>query len=114
MVAGELSPSALIWLFGDRAVEDDREANGRFLPPSTRWKGDRVARMMEVARGQVTSARDEERLEEHLLHGVGGDPGAMRAVLDALRRVGTHGENQAALADAIYVMVQKRPPPRTP
>jgi hypothetical protein len=38
----------------------------------------------------------------------------MRAVLDALRRVGTHGENQAALADAIYVMVQKRPPPRTP
>jgi hypothetical protein len=64
MVAGELSPSALIWLFGDRAVEDDREANGRFLPPSTRWKGDRVARMMEVARGQVTSARDVERLEE--------------------------------------------------
>jgi len=53
-------------------------------------------------------------MDQHLLHGVGGDPGAMRAVLDALRRVGTHGENQAALADAIYVMVQKRPPPRTP
>jgi hypothetical protein len=52
-------------------------------------------------------------LEQHIEAGL-PDGAARGWFLTALRNIGTHGENTNALADAIYVMVSKRPPPQAP
>ena len=52
-------------------------------------------------------------LEQNIAAGV-PDGAARGFLLGALRNIGTHGENTNALADAIYVMVSKRPPPQVP
>ncbi len=52
-------------------------------------------------------------LEQNIVAGL-PDGAARGFFLTALRNIGTHGENTNAMADAIYVMVSKRPPPQAP
>lgn len=53
-------------------------------------------------------------MEQHILAGVNGDRVAQTFLLAGLRNIGTLGDNQAALADVLYVMVYKRPRPQAP
>ncbi|MGH9277711.1 MAG: hypothetical protein ACRD12_06340 [Acidimicrobiales bacterium] len=63
MGTDELSPGALLCVFGDRAVQDDREANGRFIPPTSRGKAGMLEGLMQVARGQAKSPGDVQKLD---------------------------------------------------
>jgi hypothetical protein len=56
----ELSPSGVLCVFGDRAVEDDREANGRFVPPTSRQKAGMMEGLLEAAREQGSAAQVEK------------------------------------------------------
>jgi hypothetical protein len=58
----ELSPSGVLCVFGDRAVEDDREANGRFVPPSSRKKVRVMSGLVEAAREQG-GGEDMDKIE---------------------------------------------------
>jgi hypothetical protein len=67
MGGDKLSPSGVLCLFGDRAVADDREANGRFLPPTSKRKARMMAGLMDAAReqsGGTDLARTEARFEK--------------------------------------------------
>src|SRR5215216_2384570 len=63
MAGEDLTPSGLLCVFGDRAVEDDREANGRFVPPTSRRRAGVMQGLMEAAREQG-GGNDLGKLEE--------------------------------------------------
>ena len=92
-------------------------------PHGHRHAYDQHVRLINVMREQLGVSepmlraaylRGQSRpLEQHIEAGL-PDGAARGWFLTALRNIGTHGENTNALADAIYVMVSKRPPPQVP
>jgi hypothetical protein len=72
MAAGQLSLSAVVCVFGEQAVQDDRQANGRFIPPTSRAKAAMVAGMLDVARrtGGPAAMKADARLEKVMATGM--------------------------------------------